>query len=352
MPVSGVPMPALNMPAWKARLLRVIDVVTRLLQRYPRLLALFGFCSGLASFFLVDRQASLAKLIAAVTLLSWVWLTLENLVRRWVATRLRFELPVPLLRYATQMVHQESLFFVLPFFAVTTTWNSGQLLFTGLLGLAALISIIDPLYYHQLVRRQLLFMSFHSLTLFAVLLTALPIIAHLNTARSYQWALGISVLLSFPSLTRTVGGLHGWRRWAATLGLLAALGGIGWQARLWVPPATLWMTQMAVSDRLTGRDPGERLETIDVAQLRRNGLYAYTAISAPGGLQERIYHVWLHDGREVDRIALDISGGRKAGYRAWSHKRHFPEQPLGHWQVRVVTEAGQMIGTLRFRVVR
>ena len=68
-------------------------------------------------------------------------------------------------------------------------------------------------------------------------------------------------------------------------------------------------------------------------------------------MNERIYHVWLHDGREVDRIALDIQGGRKQGYRAWSHKQNFPSEVLGRWQVQVLTEAGQMIGVLRFDVV-
>ena len=35
-------------------------------------------------------------------------------------------LPAGLLRYLTQMIHQESLFFVLPFFLITTSWNSGR----------------------------------------------------------------------------------------------------------------------------------------------------------------------------------------------------------------------------------
>lgn len=38
-----------------------------------------------------------------------------------------------------------------------------------------------------------------------------------------------------------------------------------------------------------------------------SGLYAYTAIHAPRGLNERIYHVWYCDNNEVDRIALDIT---------------------------------------------
>ena len=97
--------------------------------------------------------------------------------------------------------------------------------------------------------------------------------------------------------------------------------------------------------------PGDSLQQISPEQLRDDGLYAYTSINAPRGLNERIYHVWQHNGREVDRIALDINGGRKEGYRAWTHKLNFPASPEGRWQVRVVTEAGQMIGVLRFDVV-
>ncbi|MBP8185604.1 MAG: DUF2914 domain-containing protein, partial [Pseudomonas sp.] len=86
------------------------------------------------------------------------------------------------------------------------------------------------------------------------------------------------------------------------------------------------------------------------AQLQRQGLYAYTAINAPRGLRERIYHVWRHNGEEIDRIALDIHGGTKAGYRAWTHKQNFPADPSGNWTVHVLTDAGQMLGVLRFRV--
>ena len=68
--------------------------------------------------------------------------------------RFGWSVPRPLLRYATQMVHQETLFFIVPFYIITTTWNSGQAVFTGLLGVAALISLIDPLYYKWLAPRR------------------------------------------------------------------------------------------------------------------------------------------------------------------------------------------------------
>jgi hypothetical protein len=332
---------------FKPQVLKLIE----LLQRHPRLIALYGFCSGMASFFLVDRGARVAKVIAILLLVSWVWLMLENLFRRSVERLFGIELPPPLMRFLTQLIHQESLFFVLPFFAITTSWNSGQALFTGLLGAAALCSITDPLYNRHLAPRRWLFLAYHTLTLFAVLLAALPLILQLTTAQSYRWALGTAVALSFVSLFGTFRAQRWWHV-VGLLGLTLALGGLGWVTRVWVPPATLWLTEVAVTPDLDNhkRKPGDGVKKVSAAELRSKGLYAYTAINAPRGLNERIYHVWRFNGREVDRIALNIHGGREAGYRAWTHKQNFPGNPAGRWQVQVLTEAGQMIGTLRFRV--
>ncbi|MNZ36455.1 DUF5924 family protein [Pseudomonas alkylphenolica] len=330
------------MPHYLQRLIELI-------KRYPGVIALGGFISGIASFILVDRQEGLASWIAIVMLISWIWLMLENTFTQLFTKVFKREIPQPLLRYATQMIHQESLFFVLPFFFVTTTWNSGQLVFTGLLGAAGLISIIDPLYYKWLAPRRWLFLALHTLTLFAALLTALPIILHLTTSQSFKLALVTAMLLSFPSLASSFPIQH-WRRGIMLVVLTLAVGASGWMLRSWVPPATLWMTDVAVSTQLENRTPGKSLSEVKASEIRA-GLYAFTAINAPRGLNERIYHVWQFNGKEVDRIALDIHGGRKEGYRAWTHKQNFPANPVGRWQVRVLTEDGQVIGVLRFRVV-
>jgi hypothetical protein len=325
--------------------------VIELIKRYPGVIAIGGFISGVGSFIMVDRQAGLASWIAVIMLVSWIWLMLENTFTQWFSRAFNREIPEALLRYATQMIHQESLFFVLPFFYITTTWNSGQLIFTGLLTVAGLISIIDPLYYKWVAPRRWLFMALHTLTLFAAMLTALPIILHLTTAQSFKLALGTAMLLSFPSLAVSFP-INSWRRGAMLVLMTLAVGGAGWLLRSWVPPATLWMTESAVTTDLDNqnRTPGDGFETISASQVRSSGIFAYTAINAPRGLDERIYHVWRFNGQEVDRIALDIHGGRKEGYRAWTRKQNFPGNPVGNWQVQVLTEDGQMIGVLRFEV--
>lgn len=331
----------------KTRLLSLIQLALR----YPWVIALYGFASGVAGFILVDRQDRLAAVIAILLLVTWLFLTLESAFNQSLARWFGIELPSWVMRFVTQMIHQQSLFFVLPFFAMSTTWNSSQMVFTGLLGAAALLSIIDPLYYNWLAPRRWLFLAFHSLTLFAAMLTAMPIILHLTTAQSYQIALLITVLLAFPTLAISLKVQRKWR-WLAVPLLTVALLGAGWLAKPWIPPATLRLDEVAISLQLNDRtrDPGRSLHQLTPAQLRRKGLYAFTAISAPRGLTEHIYHVWRHNGVEIDRIPLDIQGRGKGAYRAWSYKQNFPSNSVGDWTVEVMTDGGQRIGVLRFSV--
>jgi hypothetical protein len=321
------------------------------LRRHPGLIAAFGFVSGLLSFFLVERHEGVARLMAVAMLVSWVLLVVERALSQAVSARFGFGLSPVLVRYLTQFTHQESLFFALPFFVASTSWNSGQALFTSVLGVMALVTIIDPVYFGRLARRRWLFLSFHTLTLFALLLVVLPLILQVPAMQSYQLALAVAVVLSFPSLAGSIT-VPRWWRGVLVLALLAGLGAVGWLARLWVPPAALRLTQVAVATEIDveQRAPRQSLRSLSVARLHRDGLYAYTAIHAPLGLRERVRHVWLHEGREVDRIEIDVAGGRAEGYRAWTHKRNFPEAPQGRWQVRVLTADDRMIGTLRFRV--
>lgn len=334
------------------RIKKLILLIISLVKRYSWAVAIFGFASGVASFVLVDReQEKFPQLISVFVLLSWAWLSLEYLLPRGLVSRFGVKLGPSLLRFASQMVHQESLFFIIPFFFFSTAWNSGQLVFTSLLIGCALISITDPIYYRWLAPKAWLFAIFNALTLFAVLLTTLPILFHIPTSKSYFLSLMLAILLSLPAAIRAMP-FNWWKRGLAALAVMMVLGyGIS-NLRAWIPAASLRLLEVAVTDRITdkSRRPENSLKRVTVEQLS-TGLYAYTAIRAPRGLHERIYHVWRRNGNEVDRIALDIGGGREDGYRAWSHKLNFPPYPAGDWKIHVITEADQVIGVLRFQVV-
>ena len=144
-----------------------------------------------------------------------------------------------------------------------------------------------------------------------MLLTALPIILHLTTAQSFEWSLGIAVLLSFLSLYSIIR-VQRWWRGLALVGLTLALGATGWLTRVMVPPATLWLTEVAVTPELDDhqRTPA-RACTPSPPPTCAATASTPTPRSTPRGLNERIYHLWRFEGKEVDRIALDIHGGRE-----------------------------------------
>lgn len=297
------------------------------------------------------KHEQFAQLVAFLMLAGWLWLAAENLLERGIFHYFDKKIPPAALRYITQLVHQESLFFVVPFFALTTAWNSGQALFTILLIVAAIASITDPIYYKWLAPRRWLYFIFHGVTLFAALLTTLPLLFHLPTPKSYLWSLSIAAVLTCISAAHGMP-IQKWKRYLVTLLLIITTCGTGYLLRPWIPPASLWLTQVTITDRIDdeSRSPNQNLKIINRDQLRK-GIYAYTAIHAPRGLNERIYHQWSRNGKKLDKIALDIKGGREQGYRAWSHKMNFPEEVAGHWEITVMTEADQVIGVLRFEVI-
>lgn len=324
----------------------------RLLWRYRRCLPLVSFLLGVGSFFLVERQAQLAQWVVAGMLLVWLALLFEGVLARLLAPFLGMRLPPWLLRFGAQMLHQETLFFVLPFFLVTTTWASGQAFFTGLIVVAALVSTIDPLYFDQVAQRRWLFLGFHGFTLFVVLLTAGPILLELTTGQTVALAAVAMAVCALPSFADALRPRRWWR-WALLIVLSVGMGTAAWYGRFWIPPATLRTTAVVLSTRMNAatRTPGPARTEFSVAELQAGGLYAFTAIKAPRGLHQGVLHVWTHDGEVVDRIALTIVGGsRTQGYRTWSHKLSFGPHPVGDWRLAVRTDDGQLIGVRHFEV--
>jgi hypothetical protein len=326
----------------------------RLLQlwaRYKHLVALCSFVAGAASLLLIQRQEKVAQTLVILLPLSWLIAILEP---QWLrlAERGRWLRHSPLLvRYLMQGLHQESFFFTLPFFLATTTWTSLQPVFLVALAGFALVSMIDPLYFDHVVVRRGLLWSFHAAAGFATVLAAAPMLWQITTATSLWLAIAAAAVLALPAFAAALPGRR-WLRWPAALIasvlLAAALG----MLRFAIPPATLRVHNAHAVESIDAeqRTPGPGVTTLSAEALNAHGIYAWTPIHAPRGLAERIVHQWWHDGHLVDSIPIEIRGSRDAGYRTWTHKRSFPADPRGEWQVRVVTQSGQLIGVVRFTV--
>jgi len=83
------------------------------------------------------------------------------------------------------------------------------------------------------------------------------------------------------------------------------------------------------------------------------GMYVFTAIFAPNGLDTTVRHEWEYfepqkKGWELkSTVNFEIHGGREGGFRGYSFK-NAPE--VGEWRVTVRTAHGQVIGRLNFMV--
>jgi hypothetical protein len=321
------------------------------MQKRPGLLAVLAFCSGITSYVLVDRKESFAQVVALVLLISWLWLIVDNWLRDKVEERFGVSVSPNVTRFALQMIQQESLFFALPFFLVVTQWDHPQAVFTSLIILCAVASVIDPFYYKKLAKNRTLFTVFHNFALFVVLLVTLPILFSLTTSQSLAAALVIAVVLTLPSLTNLMPNAPWWRLPILAIILFSLSVGI-WQLKSFVPPAALHLTSITLAHEVNeqSKKPIGNINSLNERSLHAKGLYTWTAVKAPRGLNEKIFHVWTHNKKQVDKIALNISGGRKSGYRAWTHKVNFPQNAAGKWQVKVMTESGQLIGLTKFTV--
>jgi uncharacterized protein DUF5924/DUF2914 family protein len=254
--------------------------------------------------------------------------------------------------YTIQTLYHGLLLFALPAYYASATLDSINIVFVGLLLALALLATFDPWYQAVVHPRPWLHDVFFVVSTFAALGIALPLVGvpPLLSLRASAWT---SVAVLAPVLRRA-------RRWPwrQALGVAGALGIVAAVAvgplRLWVPPAPLTVARAALVWSMNGLDPGEPLgRRVSVAELRRlGGVFAYSAVYAPRSLSQAIVHVWRRDGAVVDVVVLaPVAGGRREGFRTFSHKANFPDAPAGRWSVDVMTSSGQLIGRLRFRVV-
>ncbi len=131
--------------------------------------------------------------------------------------------------------------------------------------------------------------------------------------------------------------------------LVALLLAAGWLLRAAIPPAGLWVRDARITTAIEGNAPGAAITRVDAVTLA-DGLIAFVAVRAPQGLSQAVIFEWWHGDAVVDRIPAQISGGREAGFRTYSRKLNFGDQPLGRWRVDLRTPQGQLIARLGFEV--
>ena len=318
-----------------------------LAHRFPWLLQALSFVAGWLGFLLVQRGQELARIIALLSLLGWFWLLLEPWVRRRLERR-RQRVGNFVVNFISQSLQQELLFFSLPFLIGSTQRDAGQIAFTGLVGAAAMVTTIDPVYERIIATRAARRMAFHAFCSWIAALVVLPMVLLLPLERTLPislLAVGGWLLLTLPL------SLYSLPRWRTRIVWVAGMIGVPlllWELRAQVPAAGLSVTDARVTQTVDGLTPGTPVRRVRQDELSQ-GVVAFAAIRAPAGLSQQVIFEWRHND-ERERISVEIEGGRGDGYRAYARKHVFPVDSVGLWTVDVLTPQAQLLQRLRFVV--
>lgn len=290
----------------------------------------------------MDRSESRGPLVAAAAAASWLVFVVVSLLHR---PRADAATPAPgrwhkLLRFgstaASQSLLQLPLFFSAPFYFDACVFTPLQTAFAVLFVVALAVSTWDPWCTRALLKPALgpALLAFASFVGFNA---ALPMLGVPH--RAAAWITGAAVGFAIPAV-HIAGGAMGRQRVSALLvglavPLVLAAGGMAA-----VPPAPLRVVSAGIGTQVVDRtlvDPSTHLARSP------GGLVCFTAVRAPHGLKDKLFHVWSLDGSEFYRRELDVQGGRRAGFRTWS-RAFVAHSAQGLVQCSVETGLGQTLG--------
>ena len=183
----------------------------------------------------------------------------------------------------------------------------------------------------------------HAFSFFVGLNMVLPVLGVSN--RIALWVAGAVTAVGVPLLVLvTVPREKRALRWLVIPAALCVVAAARLSAPF-VPPAPLELTAVGIGSHIEQRELIDKSPT----HARETDLVCHSAVKAPLGLKDTLVHKWRRsDGKHDEKlgdIALEVSGGREAGFRTWSKKK----APANGWRpgkytCRVETATGQVLG--------
>lgn len=253
--------------------------------------------------------------------------------------------------YVTRSLYQETLFFLLPFYAYSTVVSSVNVVFLGLLGGLAVLSCIDLVFDRWLRTRAVFAMIFFAIVAFSAVNLILPMLWSVSPRLATPLAALVAVGSAVPLALRTgsVGKGAAVRMGVAVAVILAVPLGIP----AVVPPVPLRM-QSAVFSNDIDRETlalGDSLSgTVDAAAVGGR-LVVLVEVFAPGSVPTTVQLQWtrngtpVHKSREVEIVAHEWR------FRVWdAWPAPGGQVPAGDYVVTLRTATGRIFGVSRLTV--
>lgn len=254
--------------------------------------------------------------------------------------------------YLTRHLYQETLFFLLPFYAYSTVIGSPNVLFLVLLGGLAVLSCVDLLFDHWLRAWPMFALMFFAVVAFATINLLLPLVLGVGPRFAALAAALLAVGGAVPLALRTAktgGRRTKFQLGAAAVVLVAVAGGLPGL----IPPVPLRMQGATFASGIDSRTLtlADTLRA-DVSAAELGGsLFVLVEVFAPSALPTHVRLEWWRGGelfrlsREVDIIA------HAGGFRVWDgwHASAGSIAP-GRYRVVLRTSGRRVFGVTRLTI--
>lgn len=282
--------------------------------------SLWALAQGAVVAVLAEERPDFAAWVLG--LLAFVWLSTLFFCRSALVVDRPGSLRVGVASYATRVVYQQTLFFLLPFYVRSTTPASPNLAFTLALAALAVLACLDLTFDRWLRGSATFAVTFFFAVAYAALQLLLPLALHVPFTLVQPLALGLALAAAVAS----VGLPRGTTRVPRLLGALpaAALAAALMLAPRLVPPAPLRIAAFGFEAR--------------AASVR-----ATVRVAAPVSVPVHVTMRW-EQGAELLRASRDVSiTAHGRGFRVWDELAR-SRMGAGAVRVEVLTATGQLLG--------
>jgi len=249
---------------------------------------------------------------------------------------------------------QSMLFFLLPFYYKSASFDSPNRFFVYVLGVLAMLSTVDVVFDQFVMRWKAPASVVYFFILFSCLNLVLPaLLPDTRTLTTLLAAAAVAAVVFF-SMHVPVKNLVRPLYLLALLALVGASVAAAYYGRRAIPPVPMHVVDGAVGPSLL---PDGRL-TMHVSKLHESliqEMHGLTDILIPGGHGENLIHIWRHEGVIVQQGPVSPGGEPPAGtvrLRSTLRAENLPAELSGAWSIDVVTEDDQLVGRVGFKVVR
>jgi hypothetical protein len=302
----------------------------------------WALATGVAVVILARERYAFVPWVVVFLGITWLSTLLfgRNAKEEWAPT-----LGTEVTSYITRSLYQETLFFLLPFYAYSTVLRSPNVLFLVLLGGLAVVSCLDLVFDRWLRTRAVFGFVFFAAVAFAAVNLLIPILFGVAPRFATPLAALVAVATSLPMAFRTTEGGRGGqvRMWVAALAIL----GMSVLMPALVPPVPLRLKAATFAtdiDRASLVLADSLGPAIAASQLPGR-LVVLVEVFSPRVLPSRVHLEWRR-GRETIRIAREVDiVAHESSFRLWDAlSTDQGGLAPGRYQVIIRTAGGRWLG--------